>query len=241
VHPPTPSQVYASTTSHGLHRSADWGANWTPLDNGLPPDDWVTSLALNPVTPTILYAGTWDCQVYHSTDGGDSWEGLGHLGYVHSVLIHPAALSVIYAATSNNGLFRGSTLHHLTIDPIPSPQRVDRAFPITLTACDELGFPITGPPQVQLAALARSDPALAETLAAGGYDGTATLTDTTGTISPTLVTFVDGVATTGVVITTPVRSGTITATIPGGPTVTSNPFDVRADVYIYLPMITEAQ
>jgi photosystem II stability/assembly factor-like uncharacterized protein len=38
VHPVTPSLLYAGTFAHGLHRSADWGANWPPLDNGLPSD-----------------------------------------------------------------------------------------------------------------------------------------------------------------------------------------------------------
>jgi len=241
VHPTTPTLLYAGTRRHGVWRSTDGSTTWVTQTAGLPSNAWVTSIAIHPITPTTVYAGVWQGQVYHSADGGDTWEDLGYLGNVEAVLIHPIAPSVIYAGTSNNGLFRGSTLHHLTIDPIPSPQFVGRTFPITLTACDELGFPITGPPQAQLAALSRRDPALAETLAAGGYNGTATLTDTTRTISPTLVTFVDGVATTDVVITTPVCSGTITATIPGGPAVTSNPFDVRADVYVYLPVVIRGQ
>ena len=234
VHPITPSLVYAGTFAHGLRRSADWGANWTALDNGLPSDAWVTSLAIHPVTHTTLYAGTWDGQVYRSTDGGDLWEGLGQLGYVHSVLVHPTAPSVIYAATSNHGLFRGSTLHHLAMDPVASPQFVEHAFPITITARDELDFPLTGISGTQSATSAA-------TLSVGRYDGTATLADTTGTISPTLVTFVDGVATTDVVITAPVESGVITATIPGGPAVTSNPFDVvKEDFYVYLPVVIKA-
>ena len=238
VHRVTSSLVYAGTFNHGLSRSTDSGATWSQLTNGLPADAWVTSLAIHPLTPTILYAGTWDGQVYRTTDGGDSWEGLGYLGYVYSVLIHPTAPSVLYAATSNNGVFRGSTLHHLTFDPIASPQHVHHPFPITITACDELGFPLTGPSQGELAAVAEADPALAQTLAAGGFNGTAALTDTTGTITPTRVTFSNGVATAGVIIALPVTADTITVTIPDGPAVTSNPFDV-VWYHVYLPLINK--
>jgi hypothetical protein len=161
---------------------------------------------------------------------------LGYLGYVQSVLVHPTAPSIVYAGTSNNGILRGSTLHHLTVEPVDSPQYVNRTFPITVTARDELGFPLTGPTQTQLAALTVHDSALAETLAAGGFDGTATLTDTTGTIRPLEITFADGVTTENVAIAAAVNSGTITATVPGGPAVISNPFDVIV-FRVYLPLV----
>jgi hypothetical protein len=163
------------------------------------------------------------------------------LGYVHSVLVHPAAPSVIYAGTSNNGLFRGSTLHRLTIDPIPSPQVVGQPFPITLTARDELGFPLDSPSQAQLTALAKDDPALAETLADGGYDGTATLTDTTGTITPTVIALSDGVAQPRVTINLTATGVVITATLSEGLIATSNPFDVGEFIFLYLPLVTRTQ
>jgi hypothetical protein len=236
VHPTTPTLLYAGMRSHGVWRSDDGGATWITQTTGLPANAWVTSLAIHPLTPTIVYAGVWQGQVYRSTDGGNLWEGLGYLGPVEAVLVHPAAPSVIYAGTSNNGVFRGSTLHHLTMVPVDSPQYVNRAFPIAVTARDELGFPLTGPTEVELAAWARHDPALAETLAAGGFSGTATLTDTTGTIQPTEITFADGVATANVKIAAPVTGGTLTATVPNGPAVTSNPFDVIS-LKVYLPVV----
>ncbi len=236
VHPITPTLLYAGTRQNGVWRSEDGGATWITQTTGLPANAWATSLAIHPVTPTTVYAGVWQGQVYRSTDGGYSWEGLGYLGPVEAVLIHPAAPSVIYAATSNNGVFRGSTLDHLTFDPIASPQYVNHPFPISVTARDELGFPLTGPSQGELAGLAKTDPALAETLAAGGFNGTATLTDTTGTITPTSIAFVDGVATADVRIGTEATADTITAAIPGGPMATSNPFDVVL-FRVYLPVV----
>jgi photosystem II stability/assembly factor-like uncharacterized protein len=113
VHPVTPTLIYAGTFSHGVYRSA--GSTWVAISDGLPDYAWVTSLAIHPITPTIIHAGTWDGQVYRSNNGGDSWVDLGYLGHVYDVLVYPDAPSVIYAATSSNGVFRGSTLDHLTI------------------------------------------------------------------------------------------------------------------------------
>lgn len=240
VHPITPTLLYAGTFAHGLYRSSDGGATWTPLGGGLPPGEWITSLAVAPGPPVTLYAGAWSGQVYRSPDG-ETWEGLGYLGYVYAVLIHPAAPSVIYAGTSNNGVFRGSTLDRLTMEPVESPQQVGVAFPITVTACDELGFPLTGPLQRELAAITEYDPALAETLAAGGYNGTAVLADTTGTVYPVLIGFDDGVAMADVAIAVPITSDILTATVPEGPWVTSNPFDVIGRFRVYLPFILKSE
>jgi len=220
VHPTTTTSLYAGTRRHGLWRSSDAGISWVTQTIGLPSNAWVTSIALDPITPSILYAGVWSGQVYRSGDGGDSWEGLGYLGTVEAVLVHPTVPSVVYAGTSNNGVFRGSTLDHLTMDPIDSPQYVNHAFPITVTARDALGFPLSG-----------------------GFNDTASLTDTTGTISPTLIAFADGIATTDVVIATPVNAGTIVVTLPGGPIVTSNPFNVvtwPGEFKLYLPVVVKS-
>ena len=227
VHPVTPTHLYAGTRQHGLWRSADSGVTWlTNTITGLPDNAWVTSIAIDPTSPTTLYAGVWQGRVYRSSNGGASWKDMGYLGTVQDVLIHPQYPSVIYAATSNNGVFRGSSLDHLTIDEIASPQYVNHSFPITLTARDALGFPLTGATQAQLRALHGKDTRIAATLAAGGYAGAATLTDATHTLTPTTVNLVDGVATANVTITTPHSADVITATLTDGPNVASNPFDV---------------
>lgn len=253
VHPLMPTQLYAGTRQHGLWRSADGGATWlTQTVTGLPSNAWVTSIAIDSDNPTTLYASVWTSQVYRSFDGGASWGGLGYLGTVEDVLIHPDEPSVIYAATSSNGVFRGSTLDHLTVETIENPQYVHHTFPITLTARDALGFPLTGITQAQMEILARrhnvnvteeyegaasisaasSDLALMETLTAGGFNGTAILIDNTQTITPTTVTFVDGIAAVDVAIAAPANSDIVTATVPDGPTIASVPFDV-----IYAPTV----
>ncbi len=240
AHPFTPTLLFAGTRSNGLYRSTDGGQTWTQLENGLPSSVWVTSLS---IAPGVAYAGAWNGQVYRSADLGDSWEGLGYLGNVYAVLAHPNVPDIVYAGTSNNGVFRGSALDHLTIDPIDSPQYVNRSFPITLTARDALSFPLAQDLSgFQNLTGLYADPALAETLAAGGYNGTAILTDTAGLVSPTVVSLANGVGTLSLVFGQPIANDVITATLQTeGLQAVGNPFEVRWYARIYLPAVMKTQ
>ncbi|MCL4740773.1 MAG: hypothetical protein KJZ54_01065 [Phycisphaerales bacterium] len=66
----------------GVFKSADGGATWTHLTNGLPAVD-ATDLALDPANPATLYAaighifGDAGNGVYKTTDAGASWAKLG--------------------------------------------------------------------------------------------------------------------------------------------------------------------
>ena len=237
VHPITSGVIYAGTISHGLWRSRDGGASWTAAGSGLPAGTWITSLAFDALDPAIIYAGLWSGQVYRSTDNGETWTGLGYLGTVHALAAQPAARNVIYAGTSNNGLFRGSALHHITLDPISTTQYVNRPFTLTITARDALGFPLSGATSAQLHDLARHAARLANTLAAG-YTGSARLADTAGLITPTSVNLINGVAVQPVVFKQAITRDTITATLKiEGLPAASNPFRVRWFAQIALPLV----
>ena len=92
-----------------------------------------------------------------------------------------------------------SVLDHFDFETISS-QTADVVFGVTITAKDQYG-------------------------ATFSYGGSGTLSDLTGTISPTGVTFAGGVATPSVTITTARTDDTITVDA-GGKTKTSNAFDV---------------
>lgn len=235
VHPITPSLVYAGSINHGLFRSADGGDTWEQVRAGIPDTAWVTSLAATPatVTPTTLYAGTWGGEVYRSHDEGTTWTSLDHIGTVYALAVHPTAPNVIYAGTTSAGVLRGSTLDHLTIESVTSPQCVNQSFPVTITARDALGFPLTGESNATLATM--EDTILARTLAQG-YAGTATLTDTSSTITPTDVMLSDGMATPAVMIRA-AGDVVITATLADGPAVRSEPFAVTWPYKLNLPLI----
>jgi len=103
------------------------------------------------------------------------------------------------------------SLHHFVFATIPSPQTVGQAFAVTITAQDEYDNTATG------------------------YSGAATLTDTTGTIDPTVTgNFISGVWTGNVTIAQAQSDVTITAE-DGSASGTSNSFDV--EFKIFLPLV----
>ena len=100
IDPRTPTTLYAAKFA-GVFKSADGGANWSPVITGLT-NLKVTSLAIDPRTPTTIYAGTYGGGVFKSTDGGGTWtplnSGLIDLA-VSSLAIDPVNPATIYATT----------------------------------------------------------------------------------------------------------------------------------------------
>jgi photosystem II stability/assembly factor-like uncharacterized protein len=235
--PTTPTKLFAGTFNDGVYTSTNDGLTWSPANTGLPTNEWITSLAFDPFTPTIVYAGAWSGQVYRSENSGASWTGLGYLGNVYALATHPAARNVIYAGTSNNGLFRGSTLDHISIDPISATQYVYRPFTLTITARDALGFLLNSASSAEMHALTPHDTQLAATLSIG-YNGTIGLTDTAKLVSPTSLNLVNGSATSSIVFKQTIVSDRITATLQlAGLSAIGNPFKVKWFAQTYLPIV----
>ncbi|MBI3621648.1 MAG: hypothetical protein HY208_05610 [Nitrospirae bacterium] len=65
--------LYVSVIASGLFKSGDRGATWQPLSKGLPPQEDVLGLAIDPHDPTRLYAGTRGQGIFLSSDGGAGW------------------------------------------------------------------------------------------------------------------------------------------------------------------------
>ncbi len=102
-----------------LYKSTDGGESWGLVSGGLPPDQWVTSLALSPNyadDQTIFVGvslGPSGGGVYRSTDGGRSWrltgQGLSDL-LVQGVAVSPhyADDATVFAHSYWQGLFRST-------------------------------------------------------------------------------------------------------------------------------------
>ncbi|HEY1977586.1 MAG TPA: hypothetical protein VGG89_13610 [Candidatus Baltobacteraceae bacterium] len=58
-----------------LYKTTDYGAHWTTMTNGLPPDQYVMVVRQDPREPRLLFAGTRST-VYVSLDGGAQWQPL---------------------------------------------------------------------------------------------------------------------------------------------------------------------
>ncbi len=58
-----------------VYQTTDYGAHWTALTNGLPPDQYTFVVRQDPREPRLLFAGTRST-VYVSLDGGGQWQPL---------------------------------------------------------------------------------------------------------------------------------------------------------------------
>jgi photosystem II stability/assembly factor-like uncharacterized protein len=68
-----PPRLYVSVLQKGLFKSEDQGKTWENLKRGLPPQDDILSLEIDPEDPARLYAGTHSNGIFVSTDSGNSW------------------------------------------------------------------------------------------------------------------------------------------------------------------------
>lgn len=94
--------TFASTYGGGVFLSADNGANWTPVNNGLLEPN-VNALAF---AGNNLFAGTWNNYVYRSTDMGASWTMVS-VGLTQTTFTSLTSIaSTIYAASFAGGVFR---------------------------------------------------------------------------------------------------------------------------------------
>jgi hypothetical protein len=59
----TRAGLFVSTDSAGVLWSADGGATWKPLNDGLP-STWIRSLTADPFDPARLYVTLWTNGVY---------------------------------------------------------------------------------------------------------------------------------------------------------------------------------
>ena len=100
-----------------LFKSTDGGANWIPINNGLP-GVGVRALVIDPTNPMTLYAGTSrglniggvfsGGGVFKSTDGGANWipisTGLSPFFSVNTLVIDPTDPMTLYAGSDSSFL-----------------------------------------------------------------------------------------------------------------------------------------
>jgi photosystem II stability/assembly factor-like uncharacterized protein len=103
-----------AVTAYGMYVSADGGANWTQMNQGLgPAARTINTIAVHPDSAEVVYVGTLADGIYRSRNGGQSWEAVNHgLGSsdIRSIAIDPVHPNVLYAGTGNGfGIYKSNT------------------------------------------------------------------------------------------------------------------------------------
>jgi photosystem II stability/assembly factor-like uncharacterized protein len=108
VHPTNAGQVYVATRD-GLFVTEDYGGSWAEV-SGLPKNQSVRSVGIDPKDPNIMLAGVYLQGLYRSTDGGASWNkisaGLEPNGNHRDILFDPKHPGVVYTSDISSGVYR---------------------------------------------------------------------------------------------------------------------------------------
>jgi photosystem II stability/assembly factor-like uncharacterized protein len=120
MHPRNHSILFAGTYN-GVAKSEDSGRTWKLKSNGMPPEQWPYTVALDGDNPSIMYVSTKNgknkgfCDrnvfcgvVMKSTDGGESWfrimNGLYDRSEFYTLLIYPPEHNILFLST-NMGVY----------------------------------------------------------------------------------------------------------------------------------------
>jgi len=116
MHPHDPNIIWAGTYN-GVAKSVDGGKTWKLKSNGMPPEQWPFTVAIDDDNPDIMYASTKNGQnkgfchrndfcgvVMKSTDGGENWfkimNGLEEKCEFYNILIYPLNHNILFLSTS---------------------------------------------------------------------------------------------------------------------------------------------
>ncbi len=121
MHPYDHDILFAGTYN-GVSKSTDAGKTWEIISNGIPPEQWPYTIAIDDENPDIMYTSTKNGQnkgfcerndfcgvVMKTTDGGESWfkimNGLDEFrSEFYTLLIYPPNHNILFLST-NKGVY----------------------------------------------------------------------------------------------------------------------------------------
>jgi photosystem II stability/assembly factor-like uncharacterized protein len=129
VQDPTHRGVLYALRSSDLVVSADAGATWRPIGDGLPAAP-LFDLAVDSADSSFLYAAT-EQGVYVSRTSGEHWTSDGLHTRVTSIAVDAAAPRTLFAGTDGQGILR-----QRVIDACNSASQCDDTDPCTVDRCE---------------------------------------------------------------------------------------------------------
>lgn len=90
--------VYAGTGGAGVFASRDGGLTWQRRGGGLPPDVYVSGIAVSRSNAARVYLSTFAHGAYRSDDAGVSWRRIHPAATVSDVAVDPTDPNTVYLA-----------------------------------------------------------------------------------------------------------------------------------------------
>lgn len=119
-HPHNKSIIYAGTYN-GISVSYDAGGHWKRISKGIPPEQWVYSIAIDPTNTNIMYAVSkngankgngepgFQGTALKTINSGEDWfeivNGLNKENEFYTILIDPENSSRLFLCSSGDGVF----------------------------------------------------------------------------------------------------------------------------------------
>ncbi len=113
-HRDQPSTFYMGASGGGVWKTTDYGLTWHSISDGYFATGSIGAIRVADPDPDVIYVGTGSDGlrsnviigkgVYKSKDAGQTWEhsGLGDVGNIGAVLIHPDNPDLVYVAAIGN-------------------------------------------------------------------------------------------------------------------------------------------
>lgn len=111
IHPINPKIIFLGTENQGVYKSDNAGSTWNQSVPGMEPNDFITDIVFDPSNPDITWVSSWRSGIYRWIPSENRWAHVNNGLRTRSVerLVISSDGSVLYAATSGEGVFRLGT------------------------------------------------------------------------------------------------------------------------------------
>ena len=131
IQPGNDQILFAGTLDQGVFKSADGGATWTAVNNGLPVQNGgqvsVQNLWIDPSNVSVIFVNTPN-GLARTADGAANWQLTTVQHGAGSISFDPSNVSVLYVASSGDVLLKSAD-YGQTFAPFPVPNGIGEVFP----------------------------------------------------------------------------------------------------------------